>query len=191
MQCIGRRGHASCVAYRSTGFKFGEQWQGERLAENTRASPKKTKNAQKATVSHLETMHRFCFLMEGAAAALANVFGLRVPSELLKQAHAFLLKDLGTRIKYGPIRRKGKRELCVLRRFCTCKSNALLCPHPWIALLRERVPQGSCFSFSADVLMRRLRPFLPESGVPREELHQWTSHCFRRGGGVDILEQHG
>ena len=29
------------------------------------------------------------------------------------------------------------------------------------------------------------------SGVKIEDLSLWTSHCFRRGGGIDILEDHG
>ena len=39
--------------------------------------------------------------------------------------------------------------------------------------------------------MHRLRPLIQESGVPESELHLWTSHAFRRGSGVDVLESQG
>ena len=39
--------------------------------------------------------------------------------------------------------------------------------------------------------MSGLQPFLLESGVPYGELSRWTSHCFRRGSGVDVLEERG
>ena len=130
--------------------------------------------------------------IEAAAAALAYIFGLRVPSELLLQAHASLFACKGrARITYGPIRRKGKRQLSTLSRFCACSSEPLLCAHPWIALLQELRPHGRCFQFTARGLMSRLQPHLVESGVPCGELHLWTSHCFRRGSGVDVLECHG
>ena len=39
--------------------------------------------------------------------------------------------------------------------------------------------------------MTKLRPLLLETGVPSGELHEWTSHAFRRGSGVDMLEERG
>ena len=39
--------------------------------------------------------------------------------------------------------------------------------------------------------MHRLRPILLESGIPPAEMSRWSSHCFRRGSGVDVLEEHG
>ena len=39
--------------------------------------------------------------------------------------------------------------------------------------------------------MKRLQPLLATSGVPEEDMCQWTSHCFRRGSGVDMLEEQG
>ena len=39
--------------------------------------------------------------------------------------------------------------------------------------------------------MSHLRPCLLEAGVPENQLTEWTSHCFRRGSGIDILEAHG
>ena len=39
--------------------------------------------------------------------------------------------------------------------------------------------------------MNRLRPLLVETGISEDTLSAWTSHCFRRGSGIDVLEQHG
>ena len=39
--------------------------------------------------------------------------------------------------------------------------------------------------------MQRLYPCLQATGVPHQQVHEWTSHCFRRGSGVDVLEAHG
>ena len=39
--------------------------------------------------------------------------------------------------------------------------------------------------------MKRLQPFLCDTGVSQNELPLWTSHCFRRGSGVDVLESKG
>ena len=39
--------------------------------------------------------------------------------------------------------------------------------------------------------MQRIRPLLVMSGVPASEVGQWTSHCFRRGSGIDVLEHQG
>ena len=39
--------------------------------------------------------------------------------------------------------------------------------------------------------MARLRPILAGTGIPNEQLHEFTSHCFRQGSRVDILEAHG
>ena len=110
--------------------------------------------------------------LEGAAMSLAYVFGLRVPSELIAQARAGLFAVRGSgKIIYGPIRRKGKRQLSYLCRYCSCSSEPLLCPHPWVAWLQEQVPTGLCFGFNAKQFMRRLEPFLLASGVPSSELH--------------------
>ena len=130
-------------------------------------------------------------LLEGAAAALAYTFSLRVPSELLQQAQSCLFIRRARRISYGPIRRKGKSVLSTLVRFCTCRSSPLLCPHAWVDLLAEKVPVGLCFSFSAKQLMCTLQPLLLETGIPESALAFWTSHCFRRGSGVDVLEDRG
>ena len=120
------------------------------------------------------------------------MFALRVPSELLRQAEACMFStDSRGQIAYGPLWRKGRSHPCTLRRMCTCQTEALLCPHPWWALLCELVPSGKCFSFSASALMDKLGPALVASGVAPAELPTWTSHCFRRGSGIDVLEASG
>ena len=39
--------------------------------------------------------------------------------------------------------------------------------------------------------MVRLRPAIIETGVSEQQAQSWTSHCFRRGSGVDVLEAQG
>ena len=39
--------------------------------------------------------------------------------------------------------------------------------------------------------MSRLQPALLASGVPLDEIQEWTSHVFRRGSGIDVLEERG
>jgi hypothetical protein len=130
--------------------------------------------------------------LEGAAVALAYIFGLRVPSELLRQATtgAFVLHG-ARKISFGPIKRKCHPRPSTLSRFCTCSAEPLLCAHPWIAALRELQPTGKCFSFSAVQLMTKLKLPLLASGIKEEDLSLWTSHCFRRGSGIDVLEDRG
>ena len=59
--------------------------------------------------------------------------------------------------------------------------------------MREHFQGGSgrCFDFTATSLMNKLHAHLLETGVPAAEIHLWTSHCFRRGSGVDMLEDKG
>ena len=39
--------------------------------------------------------------------------------------------------------------------------------------------------------MGKLRPALLLSGIAEKHLGMWTSHCFRRGSGLDVLEDRG
>ena len=129
--------------------------------------------------------------LEACAAALAYIFALRVPSELLRQTEARHFSISANRIRYGPICRKSSVTMVSLTRHCTCAACPLLCPHPWVAYLYKHAPRGKCFNFTASMLMLALRPALLESGIREDELSEWTSHCFRRGSGVDVLRQHG
>ena len=131
-------------------------------------------------------------MLEATAAALAYIFALRIPSELLAQAEGqrFVLKR-ANRIEYGPIRRKGQWKSTTLSRWCTCATTPLLCARFWIAYLHECRNTGLCFNFAASTLMRRLATALQATGVPQQELSHWTSHCFRRGSGIDVLNKSG
>ena len=159
------------------------------LARRIGPPPPRRRLRRKRLLSVLRLCVANGLYLEGAAAALSYTFCLRVPSELLRQAAPSLFTCHGhAKISYGPIRRKGKSELSRLTRFCVCSTAPLLCPHPWVRLLQESPGSHPCFPFSASVLMRRLHPLLAQSGIPEAEARQYTSHCFRRGSGVDMLE---
>ena len=125
----------------------------------------------------------------GGLAVLAYTFGLRVPSELVRQATAqkFLVKV--DRISYGPLRRKAQQHMQTLTRWCVCRSDPLLCAHSWLSILVDARPLGPLFSKSLPQLMREFSELLAELGVERP--NDYTSHCFRRGGAIDTLEAHG
>ena len=125
----------------------------------------------------------------GALCVLAYVFALRVPSELIAQAAAVRFKCSDRRIVFGPIRRKGKSELQTLRRWCTCVADPLLCPHPWVQILSEIRPSGNFFVQSTAQLMLLVVSML--KGLNISDAACFTSHCFRRGAGIDVLEAHG
>ena len=124
----------------------------------------------------------------GAFCVLAYTFGLRPPSELMRQASAELFWDAGPHIAYGPIRCKGQPHPQTLKRWCVCEQDQLLCPHAWIQILTESRPSGSLFKELAQSLMRQVVELLRALGVADASVY--TSHCFRRGVGVDVLETH-
>ena len=126
----------------------------------------------------------------GALVVTAYTFGLRVPSELLQQATAikFNLSTPG-RLSYGPIQRKGARELRTLTRWCICHSDRVLCPHDWIETLWHLRPTGLLFKSSLGGMMAQFHRLASDCG--ESAAHEFTSHCFRRGAGVDVLEAHG
>ena len=125
----------------------------------------------------------------GGFAVLAYTFGLRVPSELIAQATKQLFSVEPGQISYGPIRRKGQFQLQTLRRWCCCQQDRLLCPHDWLSILFEMRPEGRLFPHSVSHYMATIASMLRELGVPQVE--SYSSHCFRRGSAVDILEKHG
>lgn len=125
----------------------------------------------------------------GAFAIIAYTFGLRVPSELVRQAEHSLFRITETRIHYGPIRRKGKPLGQTLGRWCVCKQDRLLCVHDWLQILMSLRPQGKLFTESTSTLMREFVKLL--SGLAVGGAEAYTSHCFRRGAAVDVLEAHG
>ena len=126
---------------------------------------------------------------EGAFAVIAYTFGLRVPSELLRQAKASLFVFQDGRILYGPISRKGQSTKQTLMRWCSCESDALLCPHSWLRIMFDKRPDGLLFTQPCSFYMKNVVVLLKRIGVPDAET--FTSHSFRRGAGVDVLEAHG
>ena len=159
------------------------------LRHNIGPTPPK-KRCRRGTVRRLAAAATQQHLWEvGAFCVLAYIFALRVPSELVRQAKPSLFNCKGARIAYGPIQRKGKSDLQTLRRWCTCDSDPLLCPHPWIEILSELRPSGCCFTKPVAHYMQQVVGLLRGLQVRDAELH--TSHCFRRGAGVDVLETHG
>ena len=126
----------------------------------------------------------------GALAVSAYMFGLRVPSELIKQATASLFNVSNPgRSVYGPIRRKGALGLRTLARWCVCHADILLCPHDWLEILIQLRPSGLLFRTPLHKLMRQFQDFAVACG--ETAVHEFTSHCFRRGAGIDVLEAHG
>ena len=125
----------------------------------------------------------------GAFAVLAYTFGLRVPSELVAQASSASFHISQNRISYGPIRRKGQSEMQTLQRWCCCEQDPLLCPHDWVRIMCERSPEGRLFQHAAAHYMASVQSLLRDLEVPGAETY--TSHCFRRGAAVDVLERHG
>ena len=39
--------------------------------------------------------------------------------------------------------------------------------------------------------MQRLGPALTSTGIAADQLRAWSSHCFRRGSGIDMLNRAG
>ena len=74
---------------------------------------------------------------------ISYTFGLLAPSELLRQAQAPLLKCHGLKISYGPIRRK--EQLQTLSRWCTCRTDRLICVHDWLEALVATGPRALYF----------------------------------------------
>lgn len=126
----------------------------------------------------------------GAFAVLAYTFGLRAPSELVRQARGsvFDLSKPG-RIFYGPITRKGKSEQQLLMRWCKCESDRVMCPHDWLAAIWREPGSQPLFTSSVQTLMRSVVRLLEQLHTPNASA--FTSHCFRRGAAVDILETQG
>ena len=126
----------------------------------------------------------------GALAVIAYTFGLRVPSELMRQARAALFYDPSPgRLSYGPIHRKGARQPRTLTRRCLCSRDRLLCPHDWLEILKASSPTGPLFTSSLSKLMSDFQSLAHACG--EQDVHEFSSHCFRRGAAIDVLEEHG
>ena len=96
-------------------------------------------------------------------------------------------------LTYKNVLRKGKPAFSTLRRWCVCAKDELLCWHLWLAALKElRQESGEShnllFAFSAQCVTNTLQSLLLECGLSVEEASRFTTHSFRRGAGVDVLE---
>ena len=129
-------------------------------------------------------------ILFGIMAALAYLFALRVPSELLRQATLQIIGANGEQLSYGPINRKQAEGLVTLRRQCLCQSkHRKLCPHTWLPSLstarldrRQIFSDWSCASFN-----ECLRNVLCQLGLPVQTARMYCSHDFRRGCAKDML----
>jgi hypothetical protein len=129
------------------------------------------------------------WLQIGAIIALAYIYGLRVPSELLKQSTTTLWSITSRAVSYGPILRKHRPRPVSLTRSCICEEAPALCPHVWAGFIVSELPQAKSFSFSGAHFNNKFQQLHQELGSP--DLPGWTSHAMRRGMALDVLEQHG
>ena len=92
-------------------------------------------------------------------------------------------------VTYGPYKRKGKMHAGYTTRGCTCTSNPTLCPHLWVKVLNEininSAEKMSLAEFNTK-LQESVNTVLPPAMVGY--IRDWTSHAFRRGSSVDILQ---
>lgn len=129
------------------------------------------------------------WLEVAAIVALAYVFGLRVPSELLRQRRAGLWSYGGTAIHYGPIGRKHRNGQVTLMRSCICSSVPVLCPHIWARYVQEALPLAKSFTMTGADFNRHFQTLHRE--LSAGDARGWTSHAMRRGMALDVLEEHG
>ena len=133
------------------------------------------------------------FTLFGFLVALAYLFALRVPSELLRQYSAGLLRLAGNTWLYGPIRRKNCAFPVTLQRQCVCGGKfPALCPHKWAQHPAfTRVPNGTLRAWTTDRFNKTLREALAQVGVPPNVCRKHSSHDFRRGCAKDLLQHAG
>lgn len=138
------------------------------------------------------------WLIWGGMAAMAYTYGFRVPSELLGQwgpaGAAFRMhSEAGTvTVSYGPYRRKGKIHAGASTRGCLCSVEPLICPHLWCKAFRENnivSPEGMGPTAFTTRLQQCAAAALEASKLGQAA--DWTSHAFRRGSAVDILQAQG
>ena len=127
----------------------------------------------------------------GSACCLAYIFALRVPSELLAQGRRNQLRVFPDRICIIDLKRKGRVQLSELVRSCTCRARPLTCPHLWVDYALNATSAARLFPITSAQFHLRFQVLLRAAGVPPDVCPQYTSHAFRRGVGVDILERQG
>jgi hypothetical protein len=101
----------------------------------------------------------------GAFAVLAYTLGLRVPSELFKQATKEKFVVHSHQIQYGLIRRKGKQQLHTLSRVCVCKLDHLMYTHNLFGVICDLRPKGLLLRESASTRMRQFVSLLSAIGI--------------------------
>lgn len=139
------------------------------------------------------------WVLWGGMAALSYVYGFRVRSELLQQwrtigAQFTLSSNDGnkTAVSYGPYRRKGKVHNTATIRGCLCESQKILCPHLWAKAFSElniTSAEGMSAAEFTDKLQECVSTVLSKDKVGY--IRSWTTHVFRRGGAIDVLEAKG
>ena len=127
-------------------------------------------------------------------------FGFRVPNELLGQwgmpgAAKFRMQsktDGNISVSYGPYRRKGKLHAGKSTRGCLCNAEPLICPHLWCEAFTE-MNISSAEGMGPTEFTCKLQQ-CASATLATSKLGQatdWTSHVFRRGSAVDILQAQG
>ena len=199
------RGHLT--AWRLLHLTLGHEWPGDRdpflraaHAGIVRLMPAaRPKMAIRKDLTLKIVLHCFStgdakFVLFGIACALAYLFALRVPSELLRQG-AIGKVQLHTDFSlYGPILRKGCSSASVLRRRCTCNGTYRpLCPHFWHkSLARICFPGATPFNvWTCQTFNDTLRRVLCSVGVAGPIAKHHCSHDFRRGCAKDMLVSDG
>ena len=130
----------------------------------------------------------------GIMAALAYLFALRVPSELLRQFCVEIIKFKGNVWTYGSIRRKNCALPVVLQRACICQGRfRTLCPHSWIKhpTLSGARPRFPFRSWTGARFNYTLRQVLADIGMDSSEAIKYCSHDFRRSCAKDLLQHAG
>ena len=129
------------------------------------------------------------WLTLAAVIALAYVYGLRVPSELLKQSSASLWQISANTISYGPIAHKHRTQAVNLRRTCVCQRFPALCPHVWARFAKQMLQAGRSFALAGARFNRMFQQLHSEMG--EADVRGWTSHAMRRVMALDVMEEHG
>jgi hypothetical protein len=195
------RGHLA--AWRLLHLAFGHEWSGDRdpflkavQAGLLRLIPApRPKMAIQLDLTCRIVAHCFCsgdtsLAIFGMLCALAYLFALRVPSELLRQGSLNIISLSGDCIRYGPISRKGSSTQSVLRRRCLCQSSfQSLCAHAWrphLLRLTSHAREGFQL-FTPQSFNTTLRAVLRQLHVPPSVAELHASHDFRRGCAKDVL----
>ena len=131
---------------------------------------------------------------------MSYVYGFRVRSEILKQwstAAAFFRQHKDDNhapvVTFGPYKRKGKTQPSYTTRGCLCESRArIVCPHLWREAFLE-LGFHSAEGMTGSEFTNKLQQAVGKCLSPDDlgYVRDWTSHVFRRGSAVDILQTKG